>query len=203
MRCVGALSVLLWWCVSFHVSAPAWAHGGEDHSHPAAAPVAEIPASDRVSAQSGLIEAVLVANSGASTLDLYLSAQQSNAPLAGAEIDVSGLALAAPVQAISAGHYRLALSTPLPNEPQLLALTISATVGTEDVLELLDLTLTPSGAAGSEAQHQSPNTASSWTSRLIDPDRGLVSGLVVGLLTGLAVCLLPALRRTRLFKAGV
>lgn len=195
MWCRVALSAVFWWCLC----AKAWAHGGEDHSHPQAAPLAVTQTSARVSAQSGLIEAVLVANTD--TLDLYLAEQQSNAPLADAEVEVSGVSLAAPVQTVSAGHYRLALSAPLSNEPQLLALTISARVGAEDVLELLDMALTPSGAAESAAQQQSPNTTLSWTSRWIDP--GLVSGLVVGLLTGLAVGLLPALRRTRLFKAGV
>ncbi len=102
MRCCVALSAVLW-CL---LTSLAWAHGGEDHSHAETAPANMAQPANRLSAQSGLIEAVLVADTGNSALDLYLSDQRSNAPLSDAEIDVSGLALAAPVQTIGAGHYR-------------------------------------------------------------------------------------------------
>lgn len=198
MRCCVALSAVLW-CL---ITSLAWAHGGEDHSHAETAPANMAQPANRLSAQSGLIEAVLVADTGNSALDLYLSDQRSNAPLSDAEIDVSGLALAAPVQTIGAGHYRLALSAPLGNEPQPLALTISANINAETVLELLDMTLQPAADADSHslAAVRSTGSTSEETGTGFSPAIaiGFISGLVAGLLLTLWL-----LRRTQSAKAVV
>ncbi len=178
------------------------AHGGEDHADEKAAPAAVTLPGDRFVAQSGLVEAVLVANAGRAELDLYLSEQPSNAPLQAAGVDVSGLTLAAPVQAISAGHYRLALSAPLGNEPQLLALTVSATVDSQPVLELLDLTFTAPGTAPDIAQAGAPHGPAGFAGLApANSLRGLFMAAVAGLFTGLGLALY-LLRRPRLAQAG-
>lgn len=130
------------------------AHGGDDHAEPAAAALSG-PAAQRYSVVSGPLEAVLVASHGASSLTLYLAEHSTNAPLEHAQIDVSGLTLAAPVQAVAAGHYLLPLTEPLSETNQLLALTVSVETATGPLLELIDFALpAPPQAA---AQHDHPH----------------------------------------------
>lgn len=134
------------------VSASLWAHGGEDHSHDAAT-VAAPPAGHRLTATSGAVEAVLVAEPGADSLMLYLAELGSNLPVLNAEVDVLGLTLAGPVRMTSAGQYQLKLDAPLRSEAQQLALTVSAKIAADVVLELLDIHLPAEAAAGHVAEH--------------------------------------------------
>ncbi len=70
-------------------TAPAWAHGGEDHSHPedaAKAATPSTPQGPRASAQSEEFE--LVATLADKQLTVYLDHYASNAPVADAQIEL-------------------------------------------------------------------------------------------------------------------
>ena len=134
------------------VSSKVAAHGGEDHAD--AAPVlANGPALQRATAQSGVVEAVLVATPKSSNLTLYLAEQLSNMPLRDAEVDVMGLSLSSPVQMVAPGHYQLNLAKPLGSEAQVLALTVSAQTSSGAILELLDLQLPAQAVSSNETVH--------------------------------------------------
>lgn len=80
------VQLLAWGLMSMVVTHSAWAHGGEDHDHEAPAPVLSQPLQPRAVAQSDDFE--LVAVLGASELRVYLDRADSNAPVAGAHIEI-------------------------------------------------------------------------------------------------------------------
>lgn len=161
------------------VSSKLSAHGGEDHAD--AAPVlANGPALQRVTAQSGVVEAVLVATPKSSSLNLYLAEQVSNMPLRDAEVEAIGLALSGPVQAIAPGHYQLNLAKPLGSEAQVLALTVSAQTSSGAILELLDLQLPAQTVSSNEAVHDHAVQWPVWFSALL----GLLAGALITWLFG-------------------
>ena len=91
------------------LTSPAWAHGGEEHSHaddaPPAAPASIASAQPRVSAQSEEFE--LVAVLAEQTLTLYLDQYASNAPVVDARIELESGAFKAVAKQIEPGVYRL------------------------------------------------------------------------------------------------
>jgi hypothetical protein len=137
-------------CLLFPASA-ALAHEGEDHGAPL--PAAHSPASaahPRAEAASGDFEIVAVLADG--KLTLYLDHFASNAPVAGARVEVEGSGLHGTATETQAGVYVMDAPT-LP--PARYGLTVA--VETTDNADLLPVTLdiAPPTAASAHAPQQS------------------------------------------------
>jgi hypothetical protein len=93
-------------CLALLFAAPAWSHGGEEHSHPETpAPAVAMSALPRAEAQSEEFE--LVATLAGDGLTLYLDDYASNQPVANAQIEVSGGALQGIARQTEPGVYVL------------------------------------------------------------------------------------------------
>lgn len=149
---------------------PAWSHGGEDHGDaPASASPADI--APRAVAQSEDFELVTVAMGG--KLTLYLDRQDSNAPVAGAAIEVESGAFKAVAKEVEPGVYTLPGAAFA--KPGKYPLTFSVQAGeTADLLTAtLDLAAPP--PAGVEHVH----TRGEWT---VWGTAGVLSLIGVGLI---------------------
>jgi hypothetical protein len=134
-------------------ASPAWAHGGEEHSHPEDAATASVaattpqgPRTPRASAQSEEFE--LVATLAEKTLTVYLDDYASNAPVADAQIELESGAVKQVAQQTEPGVYLL------PGEafakPGKYPLVFS--IETADSADLLTATLTVTLPAAETAQ---------------------------------------------------
>lgn len=122
---------------------PVWAHEGEDHGTPAAAPA--IAAGPRTEAQTDALELVAVLADG--KLTLYLDRFATNAPVADAQVEVESDPFRAVAEQVAPGIYQVpAESFGLPGR---YPLVISVQAG--DVADLLTATLDvaqPAAGAG-------------------------------------------------------
>lgn len=143
------------------ITSPAWAHGGEEHSHPedavpdAAPPHAQGP---RTSAQSEEFE--LVAALAEKTLTVYLDHYASNAPVADAQVELDSGAVKQIARQAEPGVYVL------PGEayakPGKYPLVFS--IQTDDSADLLTATLTVAQPAAETAEPvaQAPDRRLVW-----------------------------------------
>ena len=122
----------------------AWSHGGEDHSHDAAAPAMANDIAPRATTQTEDFELVAVLADG--KLTLFLDRSASNEPVADAEIEVESGAFKAVAAQLAPGIYAL------PGEafanPGKYPLSISVQAG--DTADLLTATLDLAPPAGVE-----------------------------------------------------
>lgn len=134
------------------------AHGGEDHgeARPATAPAT--PQAPRAAAQTDSFELVAVLQAGDSpTLTLYLDRVDTNAPVAGASIEVESGAFKGTAKAMEPGVYTL--TAPALAQPGHYPLAI--TVQSGDTADLLDATLNVEAPSDHAADHTA-STASRW-----------------------------------------
>ncbi|WP_159098951.1 hypothetical protein [Aquabacterium olei] len=174
LTCLGAMS-------------PAWAHGGEDHGDEAATPAALPGVLPRAATHTDEVELVAVLEPG--RLRVYLDQAATNAPLAGARVEVEGLGATAVAAESEPGVYDLKLAqAPKPGHHPL---TVSVQAGdTEDLLTAeLDVPEVPAAADHDHSDHDHPEAASAWTTAL-----WVLAGAVFG---ALAATALRALNRRR------
>jgi hypothetical protein len=120
------------------------AHGDEVHDHAEpAAPVAAVPPESgvRASAASGLFEAVAVLQGG--ELRVYVDRYDSNAPVAGAQVEIEGQGIGGRATEIAPAVYALPGVNPAPGT---YALTITIEAASEADLLLLSLVVPAEGA---------------------------------------------------------
>ncbi len=144
-------------------TSPAWAHGGEEHSHPeeaaaVAATSPQVPQTPRASAQSEEFE--LVAALAEKTLAVYLDHYASNAPVTDARVELESSAVKLVARQTEPGVYGL------PGEafakPGKYPLVFS--IETTDSADLLTATLTVAQAAAEPVKPvaQAPDQRIIW-----------------------------------------
>ncbi|HEX5373829.1 MAG TPA: hypothetical protein VFW84_13975 [Aquabacterium sp.] len=137
-------------------SAAAWAHGGEDHGE--AAPAVASPAAPqapRATARTDSFELVAVLQAGDSpTLTLYLDRADTNAPVAGASIEVESGAFKGTAKAIEPGVYTLPAQALAKPGHYPLAITVQSA----DTADLMDATLNVEAPSDHAADHPTSST---------------------------------------------
>lgn len=137
-------------------SAAAWAHGGEDHGE--AAPTVASPATPqapRATARTDSFELVAVLQAGDSpTLTLYLDRADTNAPVAGASIEVESGAFKGTAKAIEPGVYTLPAQALAKPGHYPLAITVQSA----DTADLMDATLNVEAPSDHAADHTTSST---------------------------------------------
>ena len=163
-----------------------FAHEGEDHGPPAV--VNARPLLPRVTAHSELFELVGVLEPG--RLLIWLDATPTNAPVAGASVEVEGAGANGQAAEVAPGVYALKLDkAPAPGQHPL-----TFTVQTADDADLLGGPLVVAEVAGA-AEAAAVATHDSW--------RGRVTWGAVGAGAAMAVMgALAALRRRRVAGVG-
>lgn len=137
----------------------AWSHDGVDHDKatPAVAAPAT-PQAPRATAQTDSFELVAVLQAGDTpTLTLYLDRVDTNAPVAGASIEVESGAFKGTAKAMEPGVYTL----PAPALAQPGHYPLAITVQSGDTADLLDATLNVE-APSDHAPNHTPSTTSRW-----------------------------------------
>ena len=112
---------------------PVWAHEGEDHGTPAAAPA--IAAGPRTETQTDALELVAVLADG--KLTLYLDRFATNAPVADAQVEVESGAFRAVAEQVAPGIYQVPAKSF--DHPGRYPMIVSVQAG--DVADLLTATL--------------------------------------------------------------
>ena len=137
----------------------AWAHGGEDHGEAASAVAAPAtPQAPRATAQTENFELVAVLQTGDTpTLTLYLDRADTNAPVAGASVEIESGAFKGTAKAMEPGVYTL----PAPALAQAGHYPLAITVQSGDTADLLDATLNVE-APSDHAPDHTPSTTSRW-----------------------------------------
>ncbi len=136
-----------------------WAHGGEDHGEAASAIAAPAtPQAPRATAQTDSFELVAVLQAGDTpTLTLYLDRADTNAPVAGASIEVESGAFKGAAKAVEPGVYTLPAKAFTQPGHYPLAITIQSA----DTADLLDATLNVEAPSDHTADHPA-STTSRW-----------------------------------------
>lgn len=137
----------------------AWSHDGVDHDKatPAVAAPAT-PQAPRATAQTENFELVAVLQTGDTpTLTLYLDRADTNAPVAGASVEIESGAFKGTAKAMEPGVYTL----PAPALAQPGHYPLAITVQSGDTADLLDATLNVE-APSDHAPDHTPSTTSRW-----------------------------------------
>ncbi len=143
---MGLVALLMW--VTLMSATPAHAHGGEDHGDDAHAE-AMLPPGLLPRAATRTDEVELVAVLEAARLLVYLDHGATNAPLAGARVEVEGLGRAATAAEVEPGVYALPLArSPAPGHHPL-----AVTVQAGDVEDLLTAELDVPEPVSTEVDH--------------------------------------------------
>jgi hypothetical protein len=176
-----------------------FAHGGEDHGPPQ-----EVNARvllPRVTAHSELFELVGVLEPGGRLL-LWLDATPTNAPVAGAGLEVEGAGANGKAAEVSPGVYEISLpKVPAPGQHPL---TFTVQAGSD--MDLLGAPLVV-GQAGAQAGAQPAADAHAATNPVADASRASWTGpagwVALGAAgMGLVMAAVSALRRRRVVDAG-
>jgi hypothetical protein len=171
-----ALAILL------ATTSPAWAHGDEPHDAPAAA-APTLDAAPRATAQTESFElvAVLTDTGAAPTLTLYLDRFDSNAPVAGATVEIESGAFKAVARPAEPGVYTLpgqAFAQP-GRYPLTISVQASEADGGADLLETT-LSYTQALHAGHGAEDHAA-AANAWPVSLKRILAGLTGAVALGL----------------------
>ncbi|MBI5924751.1 MAG: hypothetical protein HY836_04060 [Aquabacterium sp.] len=137
----------------------AWSHDGEDHGEATPAAVTPpTPQAPRATAQTDSFELVAVLQTGDTpTLTLYLDRADTNAPVAGASIEIESGAFKGTAKAMEPGVYTL----PAPALAKPGHYPLAITVQSGDTADLLDATLNVEAPSDHEPDHTA-STGSRW-----------------------------------------
>lgn len=145
-----ALPALALLVLTLAAPAPVSAHGGEDHSHEAAAAAPALPVAlaPRFEATSPAFQLLGILENG--RLTLYLDRFADNAPVAGATLTVEVDGRTQPAPETGAATYGLAETGALAN-PGTHELLVSVTAGDEQDVLIGTLSVPPAAASGAAA----------------------------------------------------